>query len=304
MNAITTTILTLLSAGDHMLLVRGAYRRTQQFVSEFLPRYGIQATTVPIDDPEALAGAVREDTRLIFAESPTNPHLRVMDLRRLVEVARGRGIVTAIDSTFATPLNMRPLEYGLDLVIHSATKYLAGHNDLLAGVVSGSHKLLTPIEEIRGLLGGVGSPHDAYLLLRGLKTLALRVRRQNENGLRIARFLEGHPQVRRVYYPGLPSHPDHEVASRQMTGFGGVVSFEIEGDMETTGRFIDRLRLPYIGPTLGGVESIAQQQAIFVSLDQEERRGVGIADNLVRYAAGVEDAADLIADLQQALASL
>jgi cystathionine gamma-synthase len=154
------------------------------------------------------------------------------------------------------------------------------------------------------LLGGVGSPHDAYLLLRGLKTLDLRVRRQNENGLRIARFLESHPAVRRVYYPGLPSHPDHEVASQQMSGFGGVVSFEIEGDMETTGRFIDRLRLPYIGPTLGGVESIAQQQAIFVSLDPEERRRVGIADNLVRYAAGVEDAADLIADLQQALASL
>jgi cystathionine gamma-synthase len=222
----------------------------------------------------------------------------------VVEVARGRGIITAIDATFATPLNMRPLEYGLDLVIHSATKYLAGHNDLLAGVVAGSHQFLARIEDIRGLLGGVGSPHDAYLLLRGLKTLDLRVRRQNENGLQVARFLESHPRVRRVYYPGLPSHPDHEVASRQMTGFGGVVSFEIEGDMETTGRFIDRLRLPYIGPTLGGVESIAQQQAIFVSLDPEERRRVGIADNLVRYAAGVEDAADLITDLQQALAGL
>jgi len=304
MNAITTTILALLSAGDHMVLVQGAYRRTQEFVSDFLPRYGIRATVVPIDDPEALAGAVSDDTRLIFAESPTNPYLRVMDLRRLVEVARGRGIITAIDATFATPLNMRPLEYGLDLVIHSATKYLAGHNDLLAGVVAGSHQFLARIEDIRGLLGGVGSPHDAYLLLRGLKTLDLRVRRQNENGLQVARFLESHPRVRRVYYPGLPSHPDHEVASRQMTGFGGVVSFEIEGDMETTGRFIDRLRLPYIGPTLGGVESIAQQQAIFVSLDPEERRRVGIADNLVRYAAGVEDAADLITDLQQALAGL
>ena len=304
MNAITTTILALLSAGDHMVLVAGAYRRTQQFASEFLPKYGIQATTVPIDAPEVLAGAIRDNTRLIFAESPTNPYLRVMDLPRLIEVARGRGIVTAIDSTFATPLNMRPLEYGLDLVLHSATKYLAGHNDLLAGVVAGSHQLLARIEDIRGLLGGVSSPNDAYLLLRGLKTLALRVRRQNENGLRLARFLEGHPAVRRVYYPGLPSHPDHGVASQQMSGFGGVVSFEIEGDINATGRFIDRLRLPYIGPTLGGVESIAQQQAIFVSLDPEERRRVGIADNLVRYAAGVEDAADLIADLQQALASL
>jgi cystathionine gamma-synthase len=304
MNAITTAILALLSAGDHMVMVSGAYRRTQQFVSEYLPRWGIEETTVPIDDGEALAGAIRDDTRLIFAESPTNPYLRIMDLSSLVELARARGITTAIDSTFATPLNMRPLEFGLDLVIHSATKYLAGHNDLLAGVTIGSHDLLSQIEEARGVLGGVSSPHDAYLLLRGLKTLDLRVHRQNENGLRVARFLEGHRAVRRVYYPGLTSHPDHEIALRQMTGFGGVVSFEIEGDIDTAGRFIDRLRLPYIGPTLGGVESIAQQQAIFISLDAEERRQAGIADTLVRYAVGIEDALDLIADLEQALAGL
>jgi cystathionine gamma-synthase len=304
MNAITTTLLALLSAGDHVVMVSGAYRRTQEFVSEYLPRWGIAETTVPIDDCEALQGAIRENTRLIFAESPTNPYLRVMDLARLVELARAREITTAIDSTFATPLNMRPLALGLDLAIHSATKYLAGHNDLLAGAVVGSGQLLSRIEEARGVLGGVSSPNDAYLLLRGLKTLDLRVQRQNENGLRLAQFLEGHPAVRRVYYPGLPSHPDHEIARRQMSGFGGVVSFEIEGDMETTGRFIDRLRLPYIGPTLGGVESIAQQQAIFISLDAEERRQAGIGDTLVRYAAGIEDADDLIADLEQALAGL
>jgi cystathionine gamma-synthase len=304
MNAITTTLLSLLSAGDHLVMVSGAYRRTKEFVSEYLPRWGIEGTTVPIDDAEALARAVRDNTRLIFAESPTNPYLRVIDLARLVELARSCGVTTAIDSTFATPLNMRPLEYGLDLVIHSATKYLAGHNDLLAGVVIGSRALLSQIEATRGVLGGVSSPNDAYLLLRGLKTLDLRVRRQNENGLRIARFLESHPAVRRVYYPALHSHPDHEVALRQMTGFGGVVSFEIEGDIDTAGRFIDRLRLPYIGPTLGGVESIAQQQAMFISLDEQERRTAGIADTLVRYAAGVEDAGDLIADLDQALAGL
>ena len=304
MNAITTTLLALLSAGDHVVMISGAYRRTQQFVSQYLPRWGIEKTTVLIDDYEGLAGAIRGNTRLIFAESPTNPYLRVMDLARLVELARGRGIVTAIDSTFATPLNMRPLTFGLDLVIHSATKYLAGHNDLLAGAVIGTGQLLARIEEARGILGGVSSPNDAYLLLRGLKTLDLRVRRQNENGMRLARFLEGHPAVRCVHYPGLPSHPDHEVASRQMSGFGGVVSFEIEGDLETTGRFIDRLRLPYIGPTLGGVESIVQQQALFVSLDPEERRSAGISDALVRYAAGVEDAGDLIADLAQALGGL
>ena len=304
MCAITTAMAALLSSGDHLVMVRDCYRRTRDFARKFLNRWGIEATLVPADDPAALATAIRPTTRLIFSETPTNPYLRVMDLPRMVEIARRHDITTAIDSTFATPINLRPLEHGLDLVIHSATKYLGGHNDLLAGAVIGSRETLARIEEARGVLGGVSSPHDAYLLLRGLKTLDLRVRRQNENGQRVAQFLEGHPAVRRVYYPGLPSHPDYEIARRQMTGFGGVVSFQIEGDMDKTGRFMDRLRLPYIGPTLGGVESIAQQQAIFVSLDPGERRATGIEDNLVRYALGIEDADDLIADLDQALAAI
>lgn len=304
MCAITTAILALLSAGDHLVMVSGVYRRTQDFASNFLPRWGIDSTTVPIDDPAALVAAIRPTTRLIFAESPTNPYLRVIDLAHLVELAKEHDILTAIDSTFATPINMRPLERGLDLVIHSATKYLAGHNDLLAGAVMGSRELLTKVQEARGVLGGVSSPHDAYLLLRGLKTLDLRIRHQNESALRVARFLEGHPAIRRVYYPGLASHPDHEIACQQMSGFGGVVSFDIDGDLERTAMFIDRLRMPYIGPTLGGVEGIAQQQAIFISLDPDERRQAGIADNLVRYALGIEDADDLIADLEQALAGI
>jgi len=310
MSAITTTMLALLDQGDHMVLVNGVYRRTSDFAQNFLPRWGIETTLVPIDDPAALEAAIRPTTRLIFAESPTNPYLRVMDLANLVELARKRGILTAIDSTFATPVNLRPLEHGLDLVIHSATKYLGGHNDLLAGAVAGSRALLTKLEESRGVLGGVSTPDDAYLLLRGLKTLELRVRRQNDNALRLARFLEGHPGVQRVYYPGLPSHPDHELARRQMItadgqpAFGGVVSFEIDGGLEETGQFIDCLNLPYVGPTLGGVESIAQQQALFISLDPEERRQSGIADNLIRYAVGIEDAQDLISDLDQALASI
>jgi cystathionine gamma-synthase len=301
MCAITTAILALLSAGDHLVLVSGAYRRTHEFATSFLPRWGIETDVVPIDDAAALAGAIRPTTRLILAESPTNPYLRVMDLAGLACLGTEHGILTAIDSTFATPINMRPLEHGLDLVIHSATKYLAGHNDLLAGALVGSRDTLYRIEAARGVLGGVSSPLDAYLLLRGLKTLDLRVRRQNENGLRVAQFLERHPKVRRVYYPGLPSHPDYGVARRQMTGFGGVVSFELEGDLERTGRFVDLLRMPYLGPTLGGVESIAQQQAIFVSLESEERRKAGIGDSLVRYSVGIEDAEDLIADLEQAL---
>jgi cystathionine gamma-synthase len=301
MSAITTTMLALLSTGDHVVMAFDCYRRTREFGARFLGRWGIEATLVSFDEPGALEAAIRPNTKLLFAESPTNPYLRVIDLSRMVALAREHGITTAIDSTFATPVNMRPLEHGVDLVIHSASKYLAGHNDLLAGTVIGSRALLEEIERARGVLGGVGSPHDAYLLLRGIKTLDLRVRRQNENGLRVAQFLEDHPAVRRVYYPGLPSHPDHEVARRQMTGFGGVVSFEIDGDKEKTSRFMDRLQLPYIGPTLGGVESIAQQQALFVSLDPEVRRKTGLRDNLVRYALGIEDVDDLIADLHQAL---
>jgi cystathionine gamma-synthase len=222
----------------------------------------------------------------------------------MVEVAKRHGINTILDSTFATPFNLRPLEYGVDLVIHSATKYLGGHNDLLAGALIGSGETLAPIQSARGVLGGISNPHDAYLLLRGLKTLDLRVRRQNENGQRVAQYLADHPAVRCVHYPGLPSHPDYEIARRQMSGFGGVVSFEIEGDMDKTSCFVDLLRLPYIGPTLGGVESIVEQPATLFSLDREERYEAGIKDNLVRYALGIEDADDVIADLGQALAQI
>jgi len=222
----------------------------------------------------------------------------------MVEIARQHGITTILDSTFATPINLRPLEYGVDVVMHSATKYLGGHNDLLAGALIGSGETLAPIQSARGVLGGISNPHDAYLLLRGLKTLDLRVRRHNENGLRVAQFLADHPAVHCVHYPGLPSHPDYEIARRQMSGFGGVVSFEIEGDMDKTSRFVDLLRLPYIGPTLGGVESIVEQPATLFSLDREERYEAGIKDNLVRYALGIEDADDVIADLGQALAQI
>ena len=304
MCAITTTMATLLSSGDHLVMVSDCYHRTRQFALSFLSRWGVETTLVPIGQPAALAAAVRPTTRLIFSETPTNPYLHVLDLPRMVDIARQHNITTILDSTFATPINLRPLEYGVDLVIHSATKYLGGHNDLLAGVVIGSSQILTQIEEARGVLGGVSSPHCAYLLLRGLKTLDLRVRRQNENGQRVSQFLQEHPAVRRVYYPGLPSHPDYEIARRQMTGFGGVVSFEIEGDWGKTGRFIDLLHLPYIGPTLGGVESIIEQPAALFSLDRAERQAAGLKDNLVRYALGIEDADDLIADLSQALAGI
>jgi cystathionine gamma-synthase len=279
------------------------YRRTRQFVTEFLERYGVEATQVPMGDYDALEAAIRPDTRLIFSESPTNPHLRVADVGRVGEIARRHGLLAVVDSTFATPINLRPLALGADLVIHSATKYLGGHNDLLAGVAVGSKKTIARLREVQALIGAICDPHTAYLLLRGLKTLELRVTRQNEAGLEVARFLEKRPEVRRVYYPGLPSHPDHAVASRQMSGFGGVVSFELDADLETTGRFIDALRIPYIGPSFGGVEGLVEQVALagYYELSGEERAAVGISDSLVRLALGVETVADVVADLGQAL---
>ena len=303
MCAVTSTLLTLLSAGDHLILTSDCYRRTRQFCQTLLKRLGIATTLVPPGDYAAMEAAVQPNTRLIFSESPTNPYLRVLDLPQAVDIARRNNLILIVDSTFATPINQRPLGFGVDLVIHSATKYLGGHNDLLAGAVVGPRELVAEIKKSRGVLGGITGPQAAYLLLRGLKTLALRVQRHNENGMRVAQFLEGHPKVRRVYYPGLYSHPDYAVAQEQMSGFGGVVSFEIEGDLESTGAFVDALRLPCIGPSLGGVESLVEQVALqsYYELTTEQRRQIGISNELVRYALGIEDTDDLIADLKQAL---
>ena len=306
MCAITTTLLAMLGRGGHLVLTEEGYRRTRQFCRTLLQRLGIDYTFVETGNYEALAAAIRPATRLIFSESPTNPHLRIMDLDRLVDIGRKHNVKIAIDSTFATPYNQRPLDFGIDLVFHSATKYLGGHNDLMAGVVVGSRGLVAAIRDMQAMLGGITDPHTAYLLVRGMKTLGIRMRKQNENGMAVARFLEEHPRVRRVYYPGLSSHPDYKVACEQMKGFGGVVSFEIDGDMKMTSAFIDRLQLPYIAPSLGGVETLIEQPALmsYYELTPEDRAAIGIADELVRLSLGVEDADDLIADLHQALASI
>lgn len=303
MGAVTTTLLSLLSSGGHVILTDDCYRRTRQFVTKFLARYGVEATQVPMGDYEALEAAIQPNTKVIVSESPTNPYLRVLDLEKLMAIAKKHNLKTIIDSTFATPINQRPLEFGVDFVIHSATKYLGGHNDLLAGVVVGSDYMIGAIKETQAMLGDVSDPHTAYLLIRGLKTLELRVERQNQTADKIAHFLAKHPAVRRVYYPGLVSHPDYEVAVEQMTGFGGVVSFELETDLAGTGRFIDELKIPYIGPSLGGVESLVEQVALvsYYELSTEERAEIGISDSLVRLAVGIESADDLLADLAQAL---
>jgi cystathionine gamma-synthase len=306
MAAITSLLLASLPTGAHVIMTDDCYRRTRQFCLTFLKRLGIETTIVPTGDYDALEAAVRKETRFLLSESPTNPYLRCVDFRRIAAIARRHRVRTVIDSTFGTPVNQRPLEHGIDYVVHSATKYLGGHHDLLAGVVAGSRDRIAALRDARGVLGGIVDPQNAYLLERGLKTLGLRVARQNATAMEVARFLEAHPAVDRVWYPGLPSHPDHEVARAQMKGFGGVVSFEVKGSLEATGRFIDAMSLPYIAPSLGGVDSLIEQPALMSYFEKttEERLAVGIKDNLVRFAIGVEDAADLLADLDQALRAL
>jgi cystathionine gamma-synthase len=305
MAAVTTLLLASLPTGAHLVMTDDCYRRTRQFCLVFLKRLGIETTVVPMGDYAALEAAIQpRRTRFLVSESPTNPYLRCVDLPRFAEIARRHRVATIIDGTFGTPLNQRPLEHGVDYVVHSATKYLGGHHDLLAGVVAGAKGRIAALRDARGVLGGIVDPQGAYLLERGLKTLALRVARQNETALEIAGWLERHPRIERVWYPGLPSHPDHAIAARQMTGFGGVVSFEVKGDLAATSRFIDRLEIPYIAPSLGGVDSLVEQPALMSYFEKttEERLALGIKDNLVRLAIGIEDARDLVADLAQALA--
>ena len=303
MAAITIPLLLLLQAGDHLIIGDDTYHRTRVFVNNFLKRYGIEATVAPAGDLAFIQEAIRPNTRLILAETPTNPFLRCVDLAGLAEIAHARGVLTLIDSTFATPVNQQPLALGVDLVIHSVTKYLAGHNDLLAGTIIGSAGLIETLRESHGLFGAVVDPATAYQINRGLQTLGLRVERQNASGLAVARFLAQHPKIRRVWYPGLASHPDHEVARKQMSGFGGVVSFEIAGDGPAASRFVDALRLAHIAPSLGGVDTLIIQPAIMSYFDTPpaERRALGISDELIRLSLGIEDTEDLLADIAQAL---
>lgn len=304
MAAVTTAMLALTKAGDHVVLFRDCYRRTRQFVATTLARFGVTHTLVAPGDLDALAAALGPATKLVVSESPTNPYLSCIDLRKLSAIARERrGVKTLIDATFATPINCRPASFGVDLVVHSATKYLAGHNDVLAGVVAGPSHLVSLVREMRHVLGGVCDPHAAFLVGRGLKTLALRVERQNATALAVATALEGHPKVARVFHPGLASHPDHAIARAQMRGFGGVVSFVVRGGFEAARRFVDGCRLATIAPSLGGVETLVEQPAVmsYFELSSEERAAVGIDEGLVRLAVGVEETGDVVDDVVRAL---
>jgi cystathionine gamma-synthase len=306
MCATTTLFLALLSRGSHMVVTNDCYRRTRQFIERFLTKLDVETTVIDPGDDDQLQNALRDETRLFFTESPTNPCLRVIDVRKTAEICHRRNVEIVIDSTFATPVNHRALDDGADYVVHSATKYLGGHNDLLAGVVLGSKERIAPIREAAGVLGGVLDPHAAYLLLRGLKTLALRMQRHNDNGMRISKWLEEHPQVTRVWYPGLESHPDHAIAKRSMAGFGGVVTFELDTDLEGAFRFTDACRIPYLAPSLGGVESLIESPALMSFWDKSpaERQKIGIGESMVRLSCGIEDANDLIADLEQAFGAI
>ncbi|GAC1598438.1 MAG: PLP-dependent aspartate aminotransferase family protein [Myxococcales bacterium] len=305
MAAVTTTLLELLKAGDHVVMTADCYRRTRQFVRVFLSRYGIEHTLVEPGDLPALRAALRPGkTKLILSESPTNPYLRVADLPALAAVRDScPGANLMIDSTFATPVNQRPLAMGADLVIHSCTKYHGGHNDLLAGAVCGRAPLIAAIRDLRGVLGGVLDANSAFLLIRGIKTLALRVERQNQTALAVAEWLERHPGVERVWYPGLPSHPDHAVARAQMSGFGGVVSFQVRGGLDQGSRLIDACKLATLAPSLGGVETLIEQPSLmsYYELTTAERAAIGIQDNLIRLSIGIEERDDIVNDLAQAL---
>lgn len=301
MAAISTLFLSVLSSGDHLVLTDDCYKKTRLFAF-FLEKYGVE-TSIVKPGLESILAALKPATKFIFTEIPTNPYLRIPDLEAMVAEAKKLGIMTIADSTFATPVNLRPLDLGVDIVIHSATKYLGGHNDLIAGVLAGSNELMNPVADLLEMSGPITDPNTSFLLDRGLKTLGIRVERHNRNGQLVAEFLETHPKIEKTYYPGLESHPDHQTARKLMAGYGGVVTFLVKGGLQETLDFIDRARIPYLSPSLGGVESIIDPVApmSFWKISKEEREEIGMSDNLVRLATGIEDPEDIIADLKQAL---
>jgi cystathionine beta-lyase/cystathionine gamma-synthase len=304
MAAITTSLLTVLSAGDHLLAQESLYGGTHDFLTHYLASFGIGHDFIDPDRPETWEAKLKPGTKAVYVETISNPLMQVPDLEAVVAFARRHSLVSMVDNTFATPVNFRPAERGFDLSLHSATKYLNGHSDIVGGAVIGRQDLVDRVVFKLDHLGGSMDPHACFLLHRGMKTLALRVARQNESALRVARFLAGHPAAAKVNYPGLPDHPAHGRASRLFDGYGGMVSFALKGGAEAAERFMGRVALPIIAPSLGGVESLMTRPATtsHLGMDPEERRRLGIADGLVRLSVGIEAAEDLVADFEQALA--
>jgi cystathionine gamma-synthase len=303
MAAISNTLFALLSPGDRVVSVKDTYGGTNKLFIEILPRFGMEAALCDTTNHQAIEGAIGQGCKVVYLESPTNPTIKVVDLGRLASVAHRHGALVVVDNTFATPINQQPLSLGADLVIHSATKFLGGHADALGGVVCGAADLVDRIYHFREITGACLDPMAAYLLLRGMKTLQLRIQRQNESALKIARFLESHRAVVRVFYPGLKSHEHYAIARRQMRGFGGVLSFTIKGGFDSVKSFLPRLRHAHLAANLGAVETVAGPPATtsHVESSKGERAAAGIPEALIRYSVGVEDVEDLIADLSQAL---
>lgn len=303
MAAISNSLFALLSPGDRVVSIDDTYGGTRKLFLEFLPRFQIDVQLVATDDPTAIETAIADGCNLLYLETPTNPTLKILDLHRLLKAGRDAGAVTVVDNTFATPINQNPLNVGADLVIHSATKFLGGHADALGGVACGTTNLTDQIYHYREITGAALDPMAAYLLLRGMKTLHLRIERQNSSALAIARFLKDHPHVTAVHYPGLESHPEHAIARKQMRGFGGILSFELSGGVKAMRRMLPRLRYAHLAANLGSVETVAGPPSTtsHVELSAEERADAGIPEGLVRYSVGIENPEDLIADLEQAL---
>ena len=306
MAAISNTLFTLLSPGDRIVSVKDTYGGTNKIFTEFLPRFNIEVELCDTHDHDQIEAAIAKGCRVVYLETPTNPTLKVVDIARLAAAGHAVGAIVVADNTFATPINQNPLNLGADLVVHSATKYLGGHADALGGVICGDEALVARIYHYREITGATLDPMAAYLLIRGLKTLGLRIKQQNESAMQIARWLAAQPAVSAVYYPGLESHVHHDVAARQMRGFGGMLSFMLAGGFEAVKRFLPRLRLAHRAANLGAVETIAGTPATtsHVECTAEERAAMGIPEGLIRYSVGIEDTADLLTDLEQALAAI
>ena len=304
MAAVSNSLFALLAPGDRVVSVKDTYGGTNVLFRDFLPRLGIEVELCDTTDHEQIEAAIAQGCALVYLETPTNPTLKVVDIARLAAAGRVAGAVVVVDNTFATPVNQTPLALGADLVLHSATKFLGGHADVLGGVVCGEPELVAKVYHYREITGAALDPMAAYLLIRSMKTLALRIGRQNESALRIAQWLQEQPAVAAVYYPGLETHVHHDVAARQMRGFGGMLSFLLDGGFEAVKRVLPRLRLAHLAANLGAVETIAGPPATtsHVECTAAEREAMGIPEGLIRYSVGIEDADDLIADLEQALA--
>ena len=306
MAAISNAFFTLVEAGDRVVSTKDTYGGTSKVFLEMLPEAGVEVALCETEDFDEIERQVADGCRLLYLETPTNPTLKVLDLQRLIASAQEVGAITMVDNTFATPINQRPIELGADLVVHSATKFLGGHADALGGILCGRRDLVERVFHYREIGGASLHPSAAYLLIRGMKTLELRVERHNESALLVARFLEAHEKVDQVFYPGLESHPFHEVARRQMRGFGGVLSFSLVGGFEAVEAVLPRLKFAHMAANLGSVSTLAGPPSTtsHVELTAEQRQALGIPESLIRYSVGIENPEDLVADLEQALAGL